>query len=155
MTSRIIVKNIPTNIDEKKLKEIFSKQGVVTDVKICFKGQKHRRFCFIGYKNSQDAQNALIYFNNTYLQMNKLSVQFAKTLDDPDLPKTWSKYTNVYYIQNFQNYIKFRNKQIIKMKNKNNQSKIKIQKNKIMINKKNLTHLKFLRNKNFKNIQIQ
>lgn len=48
MSSRIIVKNIPTNVDETKLKEIFSKFGSVTDAKICLKGSTHRRFCFIG-----------------------------------------------------------------------------------------------------------
>ncbi|KAL4495586.1 hypothetical protein ABPG72_014055 [Tetrahymena utriculariae] len=85
MSSRLIVKNIPTNIDEKKLKEIFSKFGSVTDAKVCLKGQKHRRFCFIGYKSEADATQAKEYFNNTYLQMNKIQVDFAKTSDDPNI----------------------------------------------------------------------
>jgi len=72
MSSRIIVRNIPTNVDEKKLKEIFSKFGPVTDVKVCLKGNTHRRFCFIGYKSDNDAKKAKEYFNNTYIQMNKV-----------------------------------------------------------------------------------
>ena len=47
--SRLIVKNIPTHIDELKLKNHFSKFGEVTDVKIIFnKENKNRRFCFVG-----------------------------------------------------------------------------------------------------------
>ncbi|KAL4447005.1 hypothetical protein ABPG74_014977 [Tetrahymena malaccensis] len=85
MSSRLIVKNIPTNVDEKKLKEIFSKFGSVTDAKVCLNGQKHRRFCFIGYKSEADATKAKEYFNNTYIQMNKIQVDFAKTSDDPNI----------------------------------------------------------------------
>ena len=39
MTSRLIVKNIPTNISEIDLKKHFEKQGEVTDVKVIFKGE--------------------------------------------------------------------------------------------------------------------
>lgn len=38
MSSRIIVRNIPKNIDEKSLQKHFSKFGEVTDVKLIFKG---------------------------------------------------------------------------------------------------------------------
>lgn len=48
MNSRIIVRNLPKNIDEKSLKLHFSKFGEVTDVKLIFKGNMNRRFCFIG-----------------------------------------------------------------------------------------------------------
>ena len=36
--SRLIVKNIPKHIDEKRLKTTFEKIGEVTDCKIVFKG---------------------------------------------------------------------------------------------------------------------
>lgn len=48
--SRLIVKNIPANADERKLAQVFSKVGEVTDCKIAHKGNKSRKFCFIGYK---------------------------------------------------------------------------------------------------------
>lgn len=59
-----------------------------------------------GYKNTSDAEKALAYFNNTYIQMNKISVQYAKTLDDPNLPKTWSKYAIVKIKKNLFIHIK-------------------------------------------------
>ena len=67
MNSRLIVKNIPKNLTELQLKEIFGKKGDVTDVKIIFKDKKNRRFCFIGYKNEKNADDACKYFNNTYI----------------------------------------------------------------------------------------
>ena len=38
--------------------------------------------------------------------MNKISVQYAKTLDDPNLPKTWSKYAIVKIKKNLFIHIK-------------------------------------------------
>lgn len=59
MTSRLIVKNIPKNIDELKLKQHFEKFGEVTDVKIIIgKNNQNRRFCFIGYKNAKRGKEA-------------------------------------------------------------------------------------------------
>ena len=48
--SRLIVKNIPGNCDEKKLMKVFSGAGEVTDCRIAQKGNMSRKFCFIGYK---------------------------------------------------------------------------------------------------------
>lgn len=71
MNTRLIVKNIPTNVSEQNLKEHFSKFGDVTDVKIILgnkgKSKSHRRFCFIGYKSEKACLQAKNYFNNTYL----------------------------------------------------------------------------------------
>lgn len=58
LMSRLIVKNIPTNITEAQLKKIFEAKGEVTDVKIIFKGTQNRRFCFVGFKNAPDAEKA-------------------------------------------------------------------------------------------------
>lgn len=49
------MKNIPNQISESKLKEIFEKKGEVTDVKVIFKENKNRKFCFVGYKKEADA----------------------------------------------------------------------------------------------------
>ena len=48
MQTRLIVKNLPKNADEKKIKELFEKFGEVTDVNIIFKGTQNRRFGFVG-----------------------------------------------------------------------------------------------------------
>ena len=46
--SRLIVKNIPNTMSEAQLKKHFDSMGEVTDVKVAFKGNKNRRFCFVG-----------------------------------------------------------------------------------------------------------
>ena len=93
LMSRLIVKNIPNQISEAQLKEIFEKKGEVSDVKVIFKGNKNRRFCFVGYKHEADASKAKEYFDKTFILMSKVSVDFAKTLDDPSLPRAWSRHT--------------------------------------------------------------
>ncbi|KAM3147304.1 hypothetical protein pb186bvf_000555 [Paramecium bursaria] len=92
--SRLIVKNIPNQITETQLKQIFEKKGEITDVKIIFKGDKNRRFCFIGYKKQEDAEQAIKFFDKTFVMMSKVNVSWAKTKDDPNLPKGWSKHTD-------------------------------------------------------------
>lgn len=70
--SRLIVKNIPNLISEAQLKEIFEKKGEVSDVKVIFRGNKNRRFCFVGYKNESDAKIAKEYFDKTFVMMSKI-----------------------------------------------------------------------------------
>lgn len=79
--SRLIVKNIPSNCDEGKLKQVFSKVGEVTDCKILQKGDKSRKFCFIGFKTEQEAEKARNHFNNSFVGTSKVQVEFAKTKD--------------------------------------------------------------------------
>ena len=50
--SRIIVKNLPKNINENDIKKHFSVKGDVTDVKIMKKENgKSRNFCFVGFRD--------------------------------------------------------------------------------------------------------
>lgn len=89
--SRIIVKNIPKEITEKQLQEHFSKKGLITDVKIMKKenGQS-RKFAFIGFKNEVEGNEAIKYFNNTFLWTCKIIVESAKVQNDPSLNKPWN-----------------------------------------------------------------
>ena len=92
--SRLIVKNIPKQISESELKTHFEKHGgQITDSRIMFNEKKNRRFAFIGFKSDSDALKAKEYFNNTYVYMSRITVDFAKTIDDPSLPRAWSKYS--------------------------------------------------------------
>lgn len=91
--SRLIVKNIPKQISEEELKSHFEKLGDITDCRILFKEKKNRRIAFIGYKSESNAQKAKEYFNNTYIYMSRINVDYAKTNDDPTLPRAWSKYS--------------------------------------------------------------
>lgn len=92
--SRLIVKNLPKSVTEDKLKEHFSKKGNITDVQLKYtKEGVFRRFCFIGYKTEEEAQNAVDYFNQTYIDTSKISVELCAKLGDSLKPKSWSKYS--------------------------------------------------------------
>jgi len=92
-TSRLIVFNVPNYITEKKLAEHFQTKGNITDCKIMRKGNKSRKFAFIGYRDEKEAKIARDFFNNTFIDTSQITVEFAKTHDDPNLPRGWSKYT--------------------------------------------------------------
>ncbi|XP_058794674.1 probable RNA-binding protein 19 [Phymastichus coffea] len=99
--SRLIVKNLPKNITDEKLKKLFGEYDeksrgykyVITDVQRKFtEDGKFRRFAFIGYKSEEDAAAALEYFNNTCIDTSRITVQYCASLGDPSKPKAWSKY---------------------------------------------------------------
>ncbi|KAG7819629.1 hypothetical protein KL928_002303 [Ogataea angusta] len=88
--SRIIVKGLPLYYTEEKLKSHFQEKGVVTDVKLVRNRQgESRRFAFIGYRSQQDAENAVKYFDRTFIDTARISVQPAKTFSDPTVPLPW------------------------------------------------------------------
>ena len=91
--SRLIVKNLPKHITEKRLREVFSQFGELSDVNLRKKKKKSRKFCFIGFLETASAQKALKELNNTFLDTSRIEVTVAKTKDDPDLPRPWSKYS--------------------------------------------------------------
>lgn len=84
-SSRLVVKNIGGHVTEKRLREHFAQKGHVTDARIMFKGLSNRHFGFVGFRSEQEAAEALSYFHNTFLDTNKITVEFAKSQDDPEL----------------------------------------------------------------------
>lgn len=98
--SRIIVKNLPEYITEERLKEHFQKKGDVTDVKLRknHKGES-RRFAFVGFKSDSDAEEAVRYFNGSFIDTAKLSVQEAKSFADPDVPKSFKEKRREAYLK--------------------------------------------------------
>ena len=101
--SRLIVKNLPKNVSifkikkftvilrklynisfqvtDKKLKEIFSEKGLVTDVQLKYTPDgKFRRFAFIGYKTEEEAADALTYFNNSCIDTARIIVDYCVAL---------------------------------------------------------------------------
>lgn len=59
----------------QKLKETFSLKGQVTDVQLKYdKEGNFRHFGFVGYKNDDEADSALTYFNNTFVGSCKIQV---------------------------------------------------------------------------------
>jgi multiple RNA-binding domain-containing protein 1 len=89
MSSRVIVKNLPNNITQSKLKSHFASShsgtteffsGHVTDAKLVTdnKTGKPRGFAFIGYRTPEEAIKAVEWFNGTFIDMRKISVELAK-----------------------------------------------------------------------------
>ena len=92
--SRLIVRNLPKNIKEERIRSVFEAKGELTDVKLCYtKDGKFRRFGFIGYKTEEEAKSALNHFNKSFIDTSKIFVDVAKNLGDETLPRPWSKYS--------------------------------------------------------------
>ena len=88
MSSRIIIKNLPHNITPTRLKSHFSSSqsgttffsATVTDAKLVTdpKSGKSRGFAFVGYRTPEEAEKAVQYYNGTFVDMRKVSVEIAK-----------------------------------------------------------------------------
>ncbi|KAG2574631.1 hypothetical protein PVAP13_7KG345900 [Panicum virgatum] len=81
MSSRLCVKNLPKGADERRLREVFSRKGEVTDAKV------------IRAKTNEEAEEALKYFNNTYIDTCKITCEVARKIGDPDAPRPWSRHS--------------------------------------------------------------
>jgi multiple RNA-binding domain-containing protein 1 len=98
--SRIIVKNLPKYYTREEFRKLFESQGTVTDAKIIFtKDGINRRFGYIGYKIEADAKKALEYFNNSFIDTCRISVELAKSVSESSDLKTWSKYSHKEKVQ--------------------------------------------------------
>ncbi|KAJ3195183.1 hypothetical protein HK101_000893 [Irineochytrium annulatum] len=92
--SRLMVKNLPKHLTSQRLREHFSAKGEVTDCKIAkTKEGESRRFGFIGFKTEKEAKAALRYYNSTYIDTSKIEVSLAKPINDPSLPRPWSRHS--------------------------------------------------------------
>ncbi|XP_010491106.1 PREDICTED: multiple RNA-binding domain-containing protein 1-like [Camelina sativa] len=78
--SRIIVKNLPKYVKEDRLRDVFSQKGEITDVELkrLSDDGRSRQFAFIGFRNEQEAQAAITYFNKSFIDTLKISVEVAK-----------------------------------------------------------------------------
>nr|CAD7403642.1 unnamed protein product [Timema cristinae] len=80
-------------VTSEKIRDIFGEKGIVTDVQLKYtKDGKFRRFGFVGFKTPEDANNAINYFNNNFINASKIQVELCAGLGDPQKPKAWSKY---------------------------------------------------------------
>lgn len=87
--SRICVKNLGKNTNEKQLKDLFGTKGEVTDVRIVkTKSGKSRQLAFLGFRTDVQAQEAINYFNNTFLETSRIVVESAKKIGDQTLIET-------------------------------------------------------------------
>ena len=93
--SRLIIKNLPDNIRESRLRELFTSQGgELTDLKLCYtKDGKFRKFAFIGFREDKDAQKAMKYLDKTFVDTSKIQVELCKNIGDKTIERPWSKYS--------------------------------------------------------------
>ena len=93
-SSRLCVKNIPKHLTLARLREHFAERGEVTDAKIMKTSDgKTRQMAFVGYKTEEDATKALEYFNNTFVDTSKISVEYARAVKSTTLPRPWSRHS--------------------------------------------------------------
>lgn len=90
--SRLIVKNLPKTITEQKIRDAFGVKGTITDVQLKYKNGKFRQFAFVGYSDEDSAQEAVKFYNNTFIGTSKIKVEVCAVLGDESKPKSWSKY---------------------------------------------------------------
>jgi multiple RNA-binding domain-containing protein 1 len=63
-------------VKEDQLRDHFSQKGEITDAKLMRSNDgKSRQFGFIGFRSAQEAQQAIKYFNNTYLGTSLIIVE--------------------------------------------------------------------------------
>ncbi|XP_001807432.1 probable RNA-binding protein 19 [Tribolium castaneum] len=91
--SRLVVKNLPKNITEEKLRNLFQEKGTITDVQLKYTPEgKFREFAFVGYQNENEAQEAIKHFDGMFMHTRKIKVEPCALLGDSKKPKAWSKY---------------------------------------------------------------
>ncbi|KAL2930768.1 Multiple RNA-binding domain-containing protein 1 [Bienertia sinuspersici] len=94
MGSRICVKNLPKYVNEDRLKEFFSEKGEVTDAKLMRTREgKNRQFAFIGYRTEKEAEEAIKYFNKSYLDTSRILCEVAWRVGATNVPRPWSQHS--------------------------------------------------------------
>ncbi|KAG6717026.1 hypothetical protein I3842_04G077500 [Carya illinoinensis] len=92
--SRICVKSLPKYVAEDRLRELFSQKGEITDAKIMrTKDGKSRQFAFIGFRTEREAEDAIKYFNKSYIDTCRITCEIAHKVGDPDIPRPWSRHS--------------------------------------------------------------
>ncbi|KAM3716826.1 putative RNA-binding protein [Dirofilaria immitis] len=90
--SRLIVKGLPPNCTEKKLRTHFETFGRITDCSLKYtKDGKFRRFAFVGFETDGDAQKARESLHNTFMEATRLTVEECKPFGDETKPRAWRK----------------------------------------------------------------
>ena len=94
VSSRLIVRNLPKHLTDKRLREHFSAKGEVTDVRIMkTRDGASRQFGFVGFKTEASAKAARHHFNETYIDTSRVSVEMAVQAGDNHLARPWSQHS--------------------------------------------------------------
>ncbi|KAJ1673622.1 Multiple RNA-binding domain-containing protein 1, partial [Spiromyces aspiralis] len=94
LSTRVFVKNLPKYLKEDRLRKHFEEKGTITDCKILKTPYgESRRIGYIGYTTSEEAEEAVRYYNRTFIDTSRISVELSKPQDDSTLPRPWSAYS--------------------------------------------------------------
>ncbi|CDO68079.1 hypothetical protein BN946_scf184788.g10 [Trametes cinnabarina] len=90
--SRLIVKNLPAYLTQERLRKYFESPdgpgGTLTDVKLMLKPDgTSRRFGFIGYKTPQEAERAKKWFNRSFVDSSRITVDIVEGAKDAPPPR--------------------------------------------------------------------
>lgn len=77
-SSRIFVRNLPSNFSESEFKTYFSERASITDTKFI----PQRRIGYVGYKTPTDAAKAVKYHNKSFIRMSRIGVEIARSIDE-------------------------------------------------------------------------
>ncbi|KNA18332.1 hypothetical protein SOVF_071790 [Spinacia oleracea] len=90
--SRICVKNLPSYLTLDRFKAHFSQIGDLTDALLLrTKERKSRRMGFIGYRTEQQAQEAIKYFNKSFVDCSRITCEVGWKSADPNIPRPWKR----------------------------------------------------------------
>ncbi len=105
-TSRICLKNLPTELDEHTLRRMIvtetKKAGIpskvpiveVTEVRLLRnKDGVSRKMAFIGFQTIEQSEIAQLYWNKAYVKGCRISANFSAPPGSKDLHRPWSKYS--------------------------------------------------------------
>ncbi|THU85017.1 RNA-binding domain-containing protein [Dendrothele bispora CBS 962.96] len=86
--SRLIVKNLPPYVTPARLQQHFEQKGApkgtLTDVKVALKSDgTSRRFGFVGYKSEKEALAAKEWFDKTFVDSTRISVNVIEDAPTP------------------------------------------------------------------------
>ena len=91
-STRIFIRNVPKYFTDKELEEKMSVIGEITDCQIRkFPDGRSRGIAFVGFKDVATAENAVKFFDNTYLDTCRIAVEFARPIGDPILDETYAR----------------------------------------------------------------
>ncbi|KAI0334194.1 hypothetical protein GY45DRAFT_1243119 [Cubamyces sp. BRFM 1775] len=90
--SRLIVKNLPAYLTQERLRKYFESPdgpgGTLTDVKLVLRPDgTSRRFGFIGYKTPQEAERARKWYDRTFVDSSRITVDIVEGAKDAPAPR--------------------------------------------------------------------
>lgn len=92
--SRLIVKGLPARYEDTHLRTLFVSHGEVTDAKIIkTRDGRSRQFGFVGFRSKQEAHDAKMRLDGSYVDTKKIFVGVASAVGAESIPRPWSKYS--------------------------------------------------------------